>query len=451
MIRVSEKFIQQIFEPGKIKDAYILYDSKEIKPESIKPSFKGTLFKSVMKQIEIEIKNNENIIDKEFTAYYGLFIDGAFEYINYGKFKVTECEEIIKENKIRATAYDNMIKFMIKYDLEHLKLNFPCTIRELAKAICKYISVELYNTNFFNADLIIEEDLFTALNCTYRDIIDYICQATLTTAIIKNDKLYFKAIEYIDLTIGPEILKTLTLKSKFGPCNSLVLGRGDLNDNIYSRNDISIDVYGLQEIRFDNNEIIDKRREAVIDAMFEQISGLEYNAFEATDLGTGFLEAADMIKVRDTQEKEYLVLILGASITITSGMTGTMEADEPSTSTTRYQYATDSEKRQSKTEIIVDKQNKKITLVSQEVTEHDEKIAQQEIDINSIKQSVSNTIDYKREAQGITEVYLENAGQANILQLEIRGNKTYNNYLFPSEDLYPSNDLYPNMEGSELI
>jgi len=231
----------------------------------------------------------------------------------------------------------------------------------------------------------------------------------------------------------------------------LVLGRGDLNDNIYSRNDISIDVYGLQEIRFDNNEIIDKRREAVIDAMFEQISGLEYNAFEATDLGTGFLEAADMIKVRDTQEKEYLVLILGASITITSGMTGTMEADEPSTSTTRYQYATDSEKRQSKTEIIVDKQNKKITLVSQEVTEHDEKIAQQEIDINSIKQSVSNTIDYKREAQGITEVYLENAGQANILQLEIRGNKTYNNYLFPSEDLYPSNDLYPNMEGSELI
>ena len=185
--------------------------------------------------------------------------------------------------------------------------------------------------------------------------------------------------------------------------------------------------------------------------MFEQIKGLEYNAFEATDLGLGFLEAADMITTKDTQENEYPVLILNASITITSGTTGTMGANEPATSTTKYQYATDSERRQSRTEIIVDKQGKKITEVSQEVTEHDEKIAQQEIDINGLKQSVSNTVDYKREAQGITEIHIEDASATDALQLEVRGNKTYNNYLFPSEDLYPNENLYPNMEGSELI
>lgn len=269
---------------GKQKDSFITYDNKEVRPQSMKISFQGGLFKTVMKEIELEIKDNENIIDKEINAQYGLFVNGAFEYINFGTFKVTECEEIIKENKIKATAYDNIVKFMIKYNLENLDITFPCTVLQLVQAICKLIGVQLYGINFYNADLVIEQDLFTALNCTYRDILDYICQTTCTTGIIKDNKLYFKEIKTINITIDSKILKTLVLKSRFGPCNSLVLGRGDLNDNIYSKDNESIAQYGLQQIKFDNNEIIDKRREQVINGMFEQIKGIEYNAFEATDL-----------------------------------------------------------------------------------------------------------------------------------------------------------------------
>lgn len=447
MINVSSKFIQLIPKPGKTKDTYIVYEQKEVKPHKAKISFVTTLFKSTMRGLELEIKNSENIIDKEIKLYHGLYIDKQFEYVNYGTFKITECEDVIKENKIKATAYDNMVKFMVKYSLQHLKLNFPCTIRKLVQAICDYIGVEAYSFNFFNSDLIIEEDLFTALNCTYRDIIDYICQATLTTAIIKDDKLYFKSIEHIDLIIGPEVLKTLTLKSKFGPCNSLVLGRGDLNDNIFSKNNASIESYGLQEIRFDNNEILDKKREKVVDQMFKQIEGLEYNAFEATDLGLGVFEAADMIKVQDTQEKEYLVLILGASITITSGTAGTMESDEPSTSTTKYQYASDSEKKLSKTEIIVDKQEKKITAIVQEQTEHENKLTQYKQDIDSIRQQVSDTVDYRREAEGVTQLFIENAGQADILRFEVKGNRTYENNLYFRPNLYFRANLQLNQKG----
>lgn len=453
MISVSTSFINQISEPGKQKDAYIEYGQKQVRPQIAKLSFQGTLFKSIMRQLELEIKDNENIVDEKLKFKYGLYVNNEFEYISYGTFMVTECKDVIKENKIQATAYDNMVKFMIKYNVEHLNLTYPYTLLQLVQAICAYVNVELYSTNFYNADLIIEEDLFTALNCTYRDILDYICQATCTTAIIKNDKLYFKTIEDVSetITIGPDILKTLTLKSKFGPCNSLVLGRGDLNDNIYSKDTESIETYGLQEIKFDNNEIIDKRREQVIDGMFQKIKGIKYNTFEATDLGIGFFEGADMIKVQDTQEKEYLVLILSATIKITSGTEGSMASDVLNVSTTNYSCATNSEKRQTRTEAIVNKQENRITLLSEETTEHEEKITEIQEDLEGIKLQVDNTIEYKRETEGVTEIHITDAGKANILKLEVKGNKTYEANLFPNENLFPSESLYPNMEGSELI
>lgn len=447
MINVSNEFIEEIPNPGKMKKAYIYYDNKEVRPEIMDISFETALFKSTTRQIELEIKNNENIIDKEFKTHYGLLINGDFEYIDYGTFKVTECEEVIKENKIKATAYDNMVKFMIKYNFENLNLPLPCTILQLVQAMCKHVSVGLYSTNFFNSDLVIEEDLFTPLNCTYRDVIDYICQATLTTAIIKDDKLYFKSIEDTGIVVGPEILKTLNLKSKFGPCNSLVLGRGDLNDNIYSKDNASIQIHGLQEIKFNNNEILDKRREQVIDKMFNHIKGLKYNSFEATDLGVGFFEAADMIKVQDKKQNEYSVLILSASIRITSGTVGTMSSEEPATSTTKYQYATDSEKRQSRTEIIVDKQEKKITQIIEEQTEHEGRITVVEQDVEGIKQKVESTAEYKRNAEGITQIHITEAGQANVLKFVVKGSKTYENHLFPRTNLYPRSNLHPNRKG----
>lgn len=88
----------------------------------------------------------------------------------------------------------------------------------------------------------------------------------------------------------------------------------------------------------------------------------------------------------------------------------------------------------------------KIKQLIQETSEYEEKLSQQEIDINSIKQQVSNTVDYKRTVEGITEIHLADAGKNDILNLEIKGNKKYENYLFTGENLYLSEDLYPNME-----
>lgn len=80
------------------------------------------------------------------------------------------------------------------------------------------------------------------------------------------------------------------------------------------------------------------------------------------------------------------------------------------------------------------------------ISEYQKQIAEININIDGIKQSVNNTINYKRTAEGITEVHLTEAGAVEILDLEVRGNKTYKNYLYPSNNLYLGN-IYTNMPG----
>lgn len=438
MYNISDDFIKQIGVAGKEKDTKIVIGEDEVYPQSFKPSFTGSLFTSIMQKIEIEVKNGKVLTENTIVQpKHGLKVNGKYEYINYSNYNVYSSEINYDTNIVKTVAYDDLIKFMVKYELSKLNISFPITIRNFVKAICNYIGTQLYSTDFFNADLIIEEDLFTALNCTFRDVIDYICQVTLTTAIIKDNKLYFKAITETNKTITPNLLKKLKLKQEFGRCNSLVLGRGELNDNVYSKDDLLIQEDGLHEIRFDNNEIIDKRREAVIDDMFEQIKGLKYYSFESKDLGIGVFEPADLCEMQDLDRNTYKVLILNQSMTITSGCEGSMGADVPATSTTKYQYATDSQKRQSKTEITVDKQNQKITQLVSKSEEHEETLVKHEEDINGLKQTVENKIEFKRKECGTGQVKLENCKEDDLYKLNICGAKEYNNYLFPQEDLFP--------------
>ncbi len=92
----------------------------------------------------------------------------------------------------------------------------------------------------------------------------------------------------------------------------------------------------------------------------------------------------------------------------------------------------------------IDQAEGKITQLVEETSEYEKKLTKQEQDINSIKQQVSNTVDYKREVEGATEIHLEDAKIADALKVEIKGNKTYASNLQPYKNLYPSSNLYSN-------
>ncbi len=81
------------------------------------------------------------------------------------------------------------------------------------------------------------------------------------------------------------------------------------------------------------------------------------------------------------------------------------------------------------------------------ISEYQKQISEININIDGIKQVVNNTINYKRTAEGITEVHLYEAGAVEILDLEVKGNKEYVSELFPRANLYPRANLQPNQKG----
>lgn len=246
-IDAGEKTVKEIHVmPVHIFNALpvmLLKARRQVIAKEIVYSFDGKPFKTIMQQIDITVKNAKEIKDKNIIFEYGIFVDNQFEYVNMGHFFIKDIEDSKGKNEIIATGYDNMVKFMKKkFNQAELKLTYPCKMGKLVERMGEICGVEIYSTDFFNSDLDVDEDFFTSQELTYRDVLDKVTQTTLTVAFIKEDKLKFSKLEdtVVD-TLDGSILSDIIINEKFGPVNSLVLGRGDVEDNIEEKNQESID------------------------------------------------------------------------------------------------------------------------------------------------------------------------------------------------------------------
>ena len=441
------------FLPVKVFNEIPLYklkERKEVIAKELKYSFDGQLFKTIMKQIEITVKNANEIKEKDINFKYGLLVDDKYEYIDLGNFFIKDIEDSKKKDEITVTGYDRMIRFMKNFKQSELQLTYPCKMLKLVQRMCEVCGVELFSADFYNADLDVTEDFFTVQELTYRDVLEKIAQATLTTAFIEENKLNLykvndNAIEKIDKSY----LTDLTIKENFGPVNALVLGRGDVEDNVEEKDQDSIKQNGRCEIRFDENEFIEFQREKVIEGMFEQIKGLEYYSFEASDVGIMWLNPCACIELGDREDNLYKSYYLKANITINTGITSDIEAEIPETTETEYKVTTKEEKKTLKVERLAKKNEGLIQDLIQETTEHEEKLTKHEQTMDSITDKVSNMADLTRSIEGIRTISLENCIKGNLLELHIKGNNTVFESLRLSDNLYLSDDLY--LKGDSLI
>ena len=370
---------------------WMLRARKKVIAKELKYSFEGNLFKTIMRQIEITVKNAGELKDKNVNFQYGIYINNNFEYVDLGDFYIKDIEDNKGKSEMVVTGYDKMINFMKTFKQSDLQLTYPCTMLALIQKMCEVCGVELYSTNFFHADLQVDEDYFTAQELSYRDVLEKVAESTETTIFIKDNKLYLhklasNPVEKLDASY----LASLTIKEKFGPVNALVLGRGSVEDNIEAKDDTSISQNGRCEIRFDENEFVEYQREEVIDEMFEQIKGLEYYAFEGSDVGVMWLEPGDLIEVEDTEGSSYKTIYLSTNITINTGISSDIGADIPEETTTEYKVTTKEEKKTLKVERLAKKNEGQIQDLIQETTEYGEKITEVEQTIDGITQTVSS-------------------------------------------------------------
>lgn len=448
MINVDDNFKVDIRTYGRQFDLKLKANNEELTGDDlnyIKPSFNTSLFKTIMHQIEID--SNVYIPNKtKITGKIGVKVnEKTYNYIDLNTYYVKSCKRQEDTNSYHILAYTKMQEAMLDNELT---LTDKLTVKDYLIAVCQKLnwSTEIPET-FINSDKLIDPTLHIGIGYTYRDVLDEIATITCSFLLFKGEKLYLLYLTETNQNIDESYLDedNVTIGEKY-IINSLVFSRAEESDNIYRKDDGSITINGLHEYRISDCQLLSTNdRSDYIDAMFNYLKTLEFYIFDIKSKGILFLEACDIFNLV-FKEKTYKTILLNNEIDLEDGLSESLYLDEPEETETEYKYADSTDKKINKTYILLDKQNQKIKQLVNETTEHEEKITQVEQDVDSIKQKVADTVDYKRDVEGITEIHLENAKKIDILSLTIEGNKKYENNLYPDEDLYPSEDLCANQE-----
>lgn len=154
---------------------------------------------------------------------------------------------------------------------------------------------------------------------------------------------------------------------------------------------IEFEPRGLAEVKIINNQIVDKRRQEVIDSIYSQLLGFNYYPFSADTEGLGYFEIGDGITI-DDGENTFNVINLESSLRIDGGIQETIQGDAPDKTDTDYSKAGNIRKLISNTTLQVDKQNQTIQALVHDVYDNngyvEEKFSEVYQDINEVRTTV---------------------------------------------------------------
>ena len=330
--------------------------------------------------------------------------------------------------------------------------NNNITLGQVAQEACMKAGIVLATTDFPNVSFIVDSNQFED-GTLIRQVISAIAQISGTVAKIKNDdKLYFitpKTTETVKKVFNLSDYSEAEIKRATHPINLVSLGMSDVEgENVVMRDEGSITLYGENALVINDNPFAytEKKRQQLIIAIFNAVRGFEYKAFELAGQGLPYLETLDKVQIIDFEGKTYNSFLFRVYHKSPKGLETEMSAPSITKATVDYQNIASAEQIAKRTEIIVNKQEQKITSIIENQGEFEDKLTKVEQNVDGIKQEVSNIATYKRDIEGTTQIHLTEAGATKILNLEIQGNKTYETNLFPGEDLYPGESLYPNQE-----
>lgn len=413
----------------------------------------GNIFgTAIAKALTFEIDSSVDLEGKEFKYFTGIKTTAGIEWIDLGTYITQEVEpnDTTKINKVNAMDY--MLKTNVEYTSDLQYSNNNITLGQVAQEACNKAGITLATIDFPNVDFIVDSNQFPQ-GTLIRQVISAIAQISGTVAKVRNDdKLYF----IIPKTTGP-VRKVLNLsdyseieiKRATHPINLVSLGMSDVEgENVVMRDEQSILFDGENSLVINDNPFAytETKRQQLITAIFNAVKGFEYKAYELTGQGLPYLETLDNVQIVDFEGNTYDSFLFRFYHKSPNGLETEMSAPSITDATVAYQNVASAEQIAKRTEIIVNKQEQTITGIIENQSDFENKLTQVEQTVDQIQQQVSDTIVYKREVEGTTEIHLEDAGEADILELEIQGNKTYESNLYPGENVFPSENLQPNME-----
>lgn len=399
-------------------------------------------------KITLELFNNDEFclgstpeLDVEFEIdkrdlpnnYNEVYIESGLEdeIVPIGKFTIQSIED--DEFKVKIKATDYMKKFEDnKYDGSDL--TYPATMLQVLQDICTKIGVELGSTSFLNSDKQISVYDNTVSARTY---IGYIAEQAEGFAVVGRDgKLYIRTFGQNTAEFDINLFSDFSWGDKFKVSK---VSYEDGAQNYKFGNNTGDTVY----INQNNMYIVDSDQ---VERIYKQIKDFEVYSFEGETIIDPAYDIGDILiidgkKVLFQGELDYA---------------GKFKASIKS----KIQTKTEQESMQTKqtnsnkikrVQSEINQIDGKITQLAQETTENTEKITEHEVSIDEISNKVSNIADLTNSVEGVKIIALANCVEGNLLELNIKGNNTVFDYLYPSDDLYPSNNLYPRGDSRIVV
>lgn len=413
----------------------------------------GNIFgTAIAKALSFEIDSSVDLEGKEFRYYTGIKTAIGIEWIDLGTYITQDVEpnDTTKINTVNAVDY--MLKTNIEYTSDLQYSNNNITLGQVAQEACNKAGLTLATTDFPNVEFIVDSNQFPQ-GTLIRQVISAIAQISGTVSKVKNDdKLYFitpKTNGTVRKVFNLNDYSEAEIKRATHPINLVSLGMSDVEgENVVMKDEQSILFNGENSLVINDNPFAytETKRQQLITAIFNAVKGFEYKAYEMTGQGLPYLESLDNVQIVDFEGNTYNSFLFRFYHKSPNGLETEMSAPSITKAMVAYQNVATAEQIAKRTEIIVNKQEQTITGIIENQSEFENQLTQVEQTVDQIQQQVSDTIVYKREVTGTTEIHLEDAGENDIIELQIQGNKTYESNLYPGENVFPSESLQPNME-----
>ena len=401
----------------------------------------GFLGQATAKKVTLVLLDNSqttNLENQEFELYIGADYNNTTYYINYGRFIVNESPQNDSTNgTIKVVAYDYMIKFNKDYVDG---ITYPCTMKEYLQNICNQAGVELGTETFANDSFVVENNQFEGKQL--RDVLRHIAKSAFSWARIKQDnKLYldFQVNNTVNEIITMDEYKQDAFKKAneyFGPVNKVTYGDSDIQGQEESVSDnASIEINGKSEIAINDNYFgyTTAKRSQLIE-QGTVLFGLTYMPVTQLDLiGLIYLDCTDLIQVNGENNSSITTRVFNHTIKYNGIIKDSVSTTSESDNEQEYVNKSTTSAANSRTEISVDRANKKITSLVSEVDGQSERISSVEQNVNNIQNLFQITGGHNliRNSMGL----LGDDGWTKMSQRT--------NVRFPGSSSYPASTIQP--------
>lgn len=356
----------------------------------------GIFGQAVAKKISVNLNNTNNSLnlqDKDIRAFIETEVNGEKYRIRYGDFIIQHPENENANDNTSLIGLDYMIKANIKYVDT---MEYPCTLKELAKEVCTQAGLILANENFRNQDFIVENNQFqSGESC--RQILQAIALSAFSwVRVDENNKVHFDFKTNFDVaeTINYDNYYNLDIDSEeYGPINRIIIRNSQIEgENVTISDDDSIAQYGANELVISDNPFAytQEKREQLIEAG-KELYGFRYLPINSSKLtGYIYLNCLDKVKFKDMQNNEAETYIFNHIIEYNGACLDTVETPAMTKTETKYIFTPTLEQAIKNTQVIVDKANQRIISVVEKQDEQSNQLVNITTDLAGVHTTIQD-------------------------------------------------------------